>query len=138
MLEKFVHYSDGFLVRLLELGVEHIDNILDRLVSNNRLEGSPAKMCTALGATLPVSILTEMFEYATLAEGVEALVDGVSITVETRANGALEIDMQVRLFDRLDQLSLLLHWIEFICSLLLLLLDLLGALIILFFNQRIN
>ena len=42
-------------------------------------------MSLTFGATLSVAILAKMLEYTGLAECVEALVDGVRITVEPSA-----------------------------------------------------
>ena len=42
-------------------------------------------MSAALWTTLPVAVLTEMFENARLAEGVQTLIDRVGISIEASA-----------------------------------------------------
>ena len=83
--ERSVHGFDGLCILLLELRVEEIDDLLDGLVRNDGFQGSSAQVSVALGARLSVLVLVEVLVNATLAEGVEALVDGVGIPEKSSA-----------------------------------------------------
>ena len=63
-------------------------------------------MSPTLRAGLSVLVLVEILVNATLAEGVEALVDGVGITEESLAERTLEPLVQIFLFDPSDQSNL--------------------------------
>ena len=63
-------------------------------------------MSPALRAALSVLVLVEILVNATLAEGVETLIDGVGIAEEPLAERTLEPLMQILLFDPSDQSSL--------------------------------
>ena len=70
LLEEFVHHADRLLICQLELRIEHIYDVLDRLIRNNGLQGTPSQVGAALRTALSVAILAEVFEDARLAEGV--------------------------------------------------------------------
>ena len=63
-------------------------------------------MGPALGARLSVGVLIKILIDTALAEGVEALVDGVGIAEESLAERTLEPLVQIFLFDPSDQSSL--------------------------------
>ena len=63
-------------------------------------------MSPTLRAALSVLVLVEIFVNATLAEGVEALIDSVGIAEEPLAKRTLEPLVQILLFDPSDQSSL--------------------------------
>ncbi len=63
-------------------------------------------MSPTLRAALSVLVLIEILVNATLAEGVEALIDSVGIAEEPLAERTLKPLMQILLFDPSDQSSL--------------------------------
>ena len=63
-------------------------------------------MSPTLRAGLSVLILVEILVNATLAEGVETLINGVSIAEESLAERKFEPLVQILLFDPSDQSSL--------------------------------
>ena len=86
--------------------IEEVNYLLDSLVRDNRLDRPPAKVSPTLRAALSVLVLVEILVNATLAEGVEALIDGVGIAEEPLAERTLEPLVQILLFDPSDQSSL--------------------------------
>ena len=64
MLKQFVHDSDGLLVGLLKLWVEHVDDILDCLVGDDGFEWSASEVGVALWARFTIGVVAEVLEYA--------------------------------------------------------------------------
>ena len=64
-------------------------------------------MCLALWAVFPVGVCEEVFEDTAFAEGVQALVDRVSVSEEAVAERASKERVQVGFSDLIDKLCLL-------------------------------
>ena len=76
---------------------------MDRLIRNDGFQGPASQVGGALRARLSVLVFVEILVNAALAEGVEALVDGVCVPEEASAEWALEKRMEVLLLDPSDQ-----------------------------------
>ena len=71
-------------------------------------------MGVALGTSFTLGLLDEVLENARFAEGVEALVDGMGVSVKTIAQAALQELVEVFFLYFIDEFFLLLDWVRWL------------------------
>ena len=101
-LKDFVHFSDCEDVEPLELGVQDVDDLLDRRVGHHVVERSAAEILFAV-RTRDRSFLAEVESNSAFAESVAALDDCVCVSEKPFAQVSREVGVELVFVDRVEQ-----------------------------------